>query len=73
MAIEIKTALSEPANAAKFADAFIGAYISPAFGARSKTEVDLLVFSCLIESNAIDPEAPEYEIARALNHTSPRT
>ena len=72
MAIEIKAALSKPANAAKFTGAFIAAYITPAFGARSKAEIDLLVFSCLIEANAIDPEAPEYEIARALNITPAR-
>jgi hypothetical protein len=71
MAIDIKT-LSKSGNAAKFANAFVTAYISPAFGARSKAEIDLLVFSCLIEAGAIDPEAPEYDIARALNITPAR-
>lgn len=65
--IDIKTVLSKPANASKFTSAFITAYMSPAFGARSKTEIDLLVFSCLIEADAIDPQAPEYDIARSLN------
>jgi hypothetical protein len=72
MALDIRAALSKPGSAAKFTSAFIAAYMSPAFGARSKTEIDLLVFSCLIEAGAIDPDAPEYDIARALNITPPR-
>jgi len=72
MAMDIKAALSKPASAARFTSAFIAAYISPAFGARSKSEIDLLVFSCLIEAGAIDPQAPEYDIARALNITPAR-
>jgi len=47
MAIDIKAALSKPANAAKFTGAFIAAYMSPAFGTRSKTEIDLLVLVAL--------------------------
>ena len=41
MAIEIEASLSKPANAAKFTGAFIAADITPAFGARSKAEIDL--------------------------------
>jgi hypothetical protein len=67
MAIDIKSALSKSGRAAKFSSAFIEAYMSPAFGARSKSEIDLLVFKCLIEANAIDPNAPVYDIARAFN------
>lgn len=72
MAIDIKAALAKSATAAKFTAAFIPAYMSPAFGARSKTEIDLLVFSCLVEAGALDPQAPEYDIARALNITPAR-
>ena len=72
MAIDVKAGISNPANAEKFTGAFITAYMSPAFGARSKTEIDLLVFSCLIEAGVINPEAPEYDIARALNITPAR-
>jgi hypothetical protein len=72
MAVDVKAALSKPANAVKFTGAFITAFMSPAFGARSKSEIDLLVFSCLIEAGAINPEAPEYDIARALNITPAR-
>jgi hypothetical protein len=72
MAVDIKTALSKPGCAVKVSASFIEAYLSPAFGARSKSEIDLLVFICLITSNAIDPEAPIYEIARTLNVTPAR-
>jgi hypothetical protein len=67
MAIDIKAALSKSGNAAKFSALFIEGYMSPAFGARSKMEIDLLVFTCMIEARAIDPDAPVYDIARALN------
>lgn len=72
MAIDIKAALAKSGNATKFANAFVTAYLTPAFGARSKSEINLLVFSSLIEAGVIDPEAPEYDIARALNITPTR-
>jgi hypothetical protein len=72
MAIDIASVLSKSANAVKFCDLFVNGYSAPAFGARSKSEIDLLVFTCLIEAKAIDPEAPIYEIARALNITPTR-
>ena len=43
-------------------------YPNPAFGARSKSEIDLLVFSCLIEAKAIDPDGP---ILRGLGSFEP--
>src|SRR5258707_15774194 len=67
MAIDIKAALSKSGNAAKFSTLFIEGYMSPAFGARLKAEIDLLVFTCLIEAKAVDPDVPIYDIARALN------
>ena len=72
MALDIKAALSKPADAAKFTIPFVTGYMSPAFGARSKAEIDLLVFACLIAAGAIDPQMPEYDIARALNITPAR-
>lgn len=72
MAIDIAKTLSNSGNASTFAATFVDAYISPAFGARSKSEIDLLVFSCLIAAGAIDPALPTYEIARALNITPAR-
>ena len=62
MAIDIGAALAKSANAIKLSDRFVSGYTSPAFGARSKAEIDLWVFTCLIEVRAIDP-------ARALNIT----
>jgi hypothetical protein len=67
MAIDVRAGPYKPAAAQKFAGAFIEGYLSPAFGARSKSELDLLVFTCLIEAKAIDPAEPIYDIARALN------
>jgi hypothetical protein len=72
MAADFKAALSKAANAVKFSGSFIEAYMAPAFGARSKSEIDLLVFSCLIEAGAIDPRAAVYDIARSLNITPGR-
>jgi len=37
----IKTALGKAAVAQKFTASFVEAYLTPAFGARSKSEVDL--------------------------------
>lgn len=70
--VDIQAALGKPANAQKFASAFVGAYLAPAFGARSKAEIDLLVFTCLVDAKAIEPETPIYELARALNITPAR-
>jgi hypothetical protein len=72
MAIDIGAALGKAGNAIRFCDLFVNGYNSPAFGARSKSEIDLLVFTCLIEAKAIDPDAPIYDIARALNITPTR-
>jgi hypothetical protein len=69
MATDILAALSKPGNAIKFCEQFVSGYMSPAFGARSKSEIDLLVFTSLIEAKTIDPETPIYDIARALNIT----
>jgi hypothetical protein len=73
MAADVKAAITKAAAASKFASLFIDGYLSPAFGAKSKSEIDLLVFGCLIEAGAIDPNTPIYDIARALNITPART
>ena len=72
MADDIKDHLSKPNNAIKFTSLFIQDYLSPAFGARSKSELVLLVFSSLIEAGAIDPDGPIYDLGRALNITPTR-
>ncbi len=70
--IDLKTALADPAKAQKFAATFAAGYLTPAFGARSKSEIDLLVFSSLIEAGALDPSTPIYDIARAFSLTPTR-
>ncbi len=56
MADDIKDHLSNPNNAIKFTSLFIQDCLSPAFGSRSKSEIDLLVFSSLIVSDHREPE-----------------
>lgn len=68
----ISKKLKEPHAAATFATQFVDQYLDPAFGARSKVEIDLLVFGCLIQAGVIDPAAPLYDTARALNITPAR-
>ena len=70
--IDLKAKLAEPAVGQKFSAAFTEAYLTPAFGARSKSEIDLLVLTSLIEAGALDPSAPIYDIARAFNVTPAR-
>ena len=69
---QIERKLKDAGVAAKFGSSFAEQYLAPAFGSRSKSEIDLLVFGCLIEAGAIDPRAPVYETARALNITPAR-
>lgn len=72
MGSSIQTAVSKSAAAVKFASTFLDGYLLPAFGTRSKSETDLLVFSALIAAGAIDPDAPVFETARSLNITPAR-
>jgi len=58
--------------AADFARSFLASYLTPALGVLSKTEVDLLVFSRLVEAGAIDPDGPSFTMVRALNITPQR-
>lgn len=70
MTYDLKAIKDEDAVA--FARTFLERYLAPAFGARSKSEIDLLVFSCLIDAKLIKPEGPIYHIARGLNITPVR-
>jgi len=54
---EIRKTLSEPKNAAAFSAVFMEGYLTPAFGARSKSEVDLLVFTALVEAKVVKQAA----------------
>lgn len=72
MAYDIRAALQDPDKAQVFAAHLADGYLTPAFGARSKSETDLLVFTALIKAGAIDPAAPVYELARTFNITPSR-
>ena len=54
---------------AEFAEGFIEAFTTPAFGAISKTEIDNLVFRLLVAAGALKEKSQIYEIARDLNVT----
>lgn len=72
MAYDIRAVLKDPAKATLFAEHLAEGYLTPAFGARSKSEIDLLVFTALIKAGAIDPVSPVYELARTFNITPTR-
>ncbi|WP_152982135.1 hypothetical protein [Prosthecomicrobium hirschii] len=57
---------STPQVAAAFADEFLSTYANPAFGAHSKTEIDLLVFDLMIKAGIVDPKAQAFEISKLL-------
>jgi hypothetical protein len=72
MAFDLSAVLAEPEKADVFARTFLTGYLEPAFGARSKSEIDLLVLTSLIAARIIDPDGPIYDIARGLNITPSR-
>lgn len=72
MRTDIQPILSQADGAQTFARSFIAGYLTPAFGSLSKSEIDILVFGCLVTAKAIDPDAPIYDIARLLNITPAR-
>jgi len=65
----VMQALDDDAVAATFARAFMARYAASAFGVLPKAEIDLTVFSLLIEAKILDAEATPFRIARALNIT----
>lgn len=67
MTYDVHGVLADPAKSKLFAEKFLSGYMKPAFGARSKTEIDLLVFEALVVAGAIDPEGPIYDLARTFN------
>lgn len=67
-----KLTFANKAAAAAFAEQFLEEYVKPAFGARSKAEIDNLVFQLLISAKIVDPALSTFEIARSLNITLPK-
>ena len=65
----VRDAFLDDGLAAKFGRNFIKAYAATAFGALPKTEIDLQVFSLLVELGIIEVNKASYRIARALNIT----
>ena len=66
---ELTKPLENGDRAIQFSIGFVNGFAKPAFGAISKSEVDNLVFSLLIEAGALDPKSQAFEIARDLNVT----
>jgi hypothetical protein len=61
-----------PDNQAKFVRNFLDRYLQPAFGATTKAEIDVLVFSLLHQIGVISSDRTHYEIARDLRITLTR-
>ena len=66
---EVREALKDDVLAAKFGRGFLNVYAATAFGSLPKTEIDLQVFSLLVELDIIEINRASYRIARALNIT----
>jgi hypothetical protein len=64
---QVRKAFDDQKVAAAFAREFMAKYAATAFGVLPKTEIDLLVFSQLVQAKAIDPNGSIFRIARALN------
>jgi hypothetical protein len=64
---------AEEQKAAGFGRAFLERFTTPAFGVLPKSEIELLVFTLLIEAGAINPDGPIFTIARGLNITPTKT
>lgn len=60
-------------RAATFARSFLGSYLVPALGVLPKTEIDLLVFTLMVDAGAIDPNGSIFTLARSLNITPTKT
>ena len=65
----VREALKDDGLAAKFGRGFLNVYAATAFGTLPKTEIDLQVFSLLVELDIIEINRASYRIARALNIT----
>ncbi len=65
----VRDALLDDKVAAQFGRGFINAYAATAFGTLPKSEIDLQVFSLLVELDIVEINRASYRIARALNIT----
>lgn len=69
---EVRSAFEDEKLAAAFGKRFIDAYAATAFGVLPKREIDLQVFSFLVENDVVDADGSMYRLARALNLTPSR-
>ena len=65
----VRDAFADEKLAAEFGRKFIEAYAATAFGSLPKTEIDLRVFSLLVDLKVIEINRAAYRMARALNIT----
>jgi hypothetical protein len=63
--------LSKDAKA-RFADAVLERVASAPFGTVAKRELDIAIFTGLVRAGAVDPYAPQFQIARQLGITPGR-
>lgn len=66
---ELLKLFDDDTRAAEFARAFLRSYIVPALGVLPKTEIDLRVFTLLVQAGAVDPNGSIFTLARSLNIT----
>lgn len=69
---EVRAAFEDDKLAAAFGRHFMEAYASSAFGVLPKREIDLTIFSFLIQNDVVDADGSMYRLARALNLTPAR-
>lgn len=66
---QVRAALASPKTGQVFSAGFAEVYFARAFGSLPKSELDLLVFSLLMESGVLTRDHSLFEIARTLNVT----
>lgn len=66
---ELMNLFDDDKRAAEFARSFLRSYLVPALGVLPKTEIDLRVFTLLVEAGAVNPNGSIFTLARSLNIT----
>ena len=69
MVYDVRRALTDPDKAVRFAAHLIDGYLTPAYGSRSKSEIDILVFEALVKAGALNVDGPIYDLARTFSVT----
>lgn len=66
---ELLTMMADDGVAAAVGRGLVESYMATAFGALPKSEIDLLVFTLLVQSKVLDPNGAVFAVARTLNVT----